>query len=110
MEVFLFTSKNFGQLHSFLFSLTLPKYSSILKSLILFHVFDKLRNGKMRELEKNIERKIETFTVLPVLLHPKSRGTIRLRSRDPFDQPIIDPNYLDHPDDAETLLTGTENI
>ena len=108
MEVFLFTSKNFGLLH-YLFSLTLARYSFILKSLILFHVFDKLRNGKMRELEKNIERKIETFTILPILLHPKSRGTIRLRSRDPFDQPIIDPNYLHHPDDTKTLLTGTEN-
>ena len=41
------------------------------------------------------------------LLHPKSRGEIRL---DPlgerYDRPIIDPKYLSHPDDVEVLLRG----
>ena len=32
-----------------------------------------------------------TFTMDPVLLRPKSRGYIRLRSKNPYDQPIINP-------------------
>ncbi|KAL3868340.1 hypothetical protein ACJMK2_041157 [Sinanodonta woodiana] len=40
------------------------------------------------------------------LLHPKSKGTIRLRSRNPFDPPIIDPNYLAEEDDVKTFIRG----
>jgi choline dehydrogenase len=32
--------------------------------------------------------------LLSLLLRPKSRGKILLRSVDPFDKPIIQPNYL----------------
>ncbi|XP_021368482.1 glucose dehydrogenase [FAD, quinone]-like [Mizuhopecten yessoensis] len=48
--------------------------------------------------------KVETILFLPILLRPKSRGYIRLKSRDPFDYPDIDPNYLEHPDDVHTLI------
>jgi len=47
-------------------------------------------------------------TVMPTLLRPKSRGSITLKSRDPFDLPIINPNYLDHNDDVETLIAGLQ--
>ncbi len=30
----------------------------------------------------------------PILLKPQSRGTIALRSADPYDKPLIDPRYL----------------
>lgn len=43
---------------------------------------------------------------MPTLLRPKSRGSIRLRSGDPFESPIIDPNYLEHPDDVKTFVAG----
>ena len=33
----------------------------------------------------------EGFFILPVLLHPKSRGQVRLRSRDPMDPPMVIP-------------------
>lgn len=39
-------------------------------------------------------------------LRPKSRGTVRLASSNPFDQPAIDPNFLSHPDDRKNLLAG----
>ncbi|XP_062603390.1 alcohol dehydrogenase [acceptor]-like [Saccostrea cucullata] len=51
-----------------------------------------------------------SFFTENILLHPKSRGTIRLQSTDPFDPPLIDPNYLDHPDDMKTLLKGVEQF
>lgn len=41
-------------------------------------------------------------------LRPKSRGTVRLASSNPFDQPAIDPNFLSHPDDRKNLLEGVK--
>ncbi|MCV2893410.1 GMC family oxidoreductase [Lentibacter sp. XHP0401] len=39
-------------------------------------------------------------------LLPKSRGRIRLGSRDPFAPAMIEANYLSHPDDIGVLLKG----
>ena len=44
------------------------------------------------------------------LLRPESTGEITLASDDPFDEPVIDPNYLDDPKDMETLVTGMERV
>lgn len=46
----------------------------------------------------------ESFALNPVLLRPKSRGYIRLRSANPRDAPAIDPRYLTHADDVWTLV------
>ncbi|RWS11935.1 glucose dehydrogenase (acceptor)-like protein 3 [Dinothrombium tinctorium] len=46
----------------------------------------------------------ETFSLYPVLLRPKSRGFIKLRSSDPNDPPVIQPNYLTHPDDILSMV------
>lgn len=46
------------------------------------------------------------MAVVPVLLRPQSRGTIRLRSRNPFDPPVIDPRYLTEEADWQPLETG----
>lgn len=50
----------------------------------------------------------EGLTVGAILLRPRSRGTIRLRSADPADKPVIDPRYLSDPDgiDEATMLAG----
>lgn len=44
------------------------------------------------------------FTVGGFLLLPKSRGSVHARSSDPLELPAIQPNYLDHPDDAAGAL------
>ncbi len=50
---------------------------------------------------------ITGFVVVPGLLHPKSVGAIRLdTARGPLEPPLINPNYLSHPDDVEVLLRG----
>ena len=46
--------------------------------------------------------------LLPSLSRPKSRGSIRLASRDPFVHPLIDPNYLTDQNDVDTLVAGTK--
>ncbi len=40
------------------------------------------------------------------LLRPKSRGTVKLASNNAADPLLIDPAFLDHPDDLEQLLEG----
>ena len=46
------------------------------------------------------------YTILPTLLKPQSRGTVTLRSANPFDAPVIDPRYLEAEADRLTLLAG----
>lgn len=41
-----------------------------------------------------------------MLLHPKSKGEIKLRSSNSFDPPLIDPKYLSNEDDIALLIDG----
>lgn len=47
------------------------------------------------------------FVCLPTLLRPESKGSITLRSTDPFDYPVIRANYLDKQEDMELLIRGS---
>ncbi len=40
------------------------------------------------------------------LLRPKSIGELTLASADPFAAPLINPRFLEHPDDLEGMLKG----
>ncbi len=46
------------------------------------------------------------YGIRPTLLHPDSRGEIRLRSADPRDPPRICYNFLSAPNDLATLREG----
>ncbi|XP_031636386.1 glucose dehydrogenase [FAD, quinone] [Contarinia nasturtii] len=50
----------------------------------------------------------DTWSILPMLLRPKSTGSIRLRSRNPFDYPYIYPNYFFDDSDLKTLVEGVK--
>ncbi|XP_067014940.2 glucose dehydrogenase [FAD, quinone] [Anabrus simplex] len=50
----------------------------------------------------------DVFGVFPMMLRPKSRGYIRLRSNDPFKYPLMYHNYLTHPDDIRVMREGVK--
>ena len=50
------------------------------------------------------------FTVNSTFLRPRSRGTIKLKSSNPLDQPLVDPNYLDDPHDRKMALKSIRII
>eukprot|EP00479_Gromia_sphaerica_P009746 TRINITY_DN4210_c0_g1_i1.p1 TRINITY_DN4210_c0_g1~~TRINITY_DN4210_c0_g1_i1.p1 ORF type:complete len:148 (-),score=14.56 TRINITY_DN4210_c0_g1_i1:129-572(-) len=50
------------------------------------------------------------FVITSVLLHPKSVGYIELASNDPFDGPVINPKYLQHEADVNTLMKGLRKV
>ncbi|XP_045617718.2 glucose dehydrogenase [FAD, quinone]-like [Procambarus clarkii] len=64
-----------------------------------------LDRQKFKEYFKSIYGKA-AFSMRPTLVHPKSRGTVTLRSRDPREPPNIDPNFLSHPHDVAMLVKG----
>ncbi|MDM0110434.1 choline dehydrogenase [Variovorax sp. J22R24] len=43
-------------------------------------------------------------------IRPKSRGTVSLASANPAHQPVIDFNFLSHPDDMKTLIGGVRLV
>lgn len=45
-------------------------------------------------------------TLNSAYLHPRSRGTVKLKSGDPFEAPLIDPNYWADPHDREMSIEG----
>jgi choline dehydrogenase len=48
------------------------------------------------------------FLFCPTLVHPQSRGEVRLQSLDPQAPLIIQPNYLHHTVDCDVLVRGVE--
>ncbi|CAL7944275.1 unnamed protein product [Xylocopa violacea] len=50
----------------------------------------------------------DAWTIMPLLLRPRSRGTVRLRSSNPFHGPLINANYFSDPFDIATLVEGAK--
>jgi choline dehydrogenase-like flavoprotein len=48
----------------------------------------------------------DAIVIAPVLVSPKSRGRVWLRTNDPEDKPRILTNSLEHPDDLRSLVAG----
>lgn len=51
---------------------------------------------------------LDVFGVFPMMLRPKSRGFIKLRSKNPLEYPLLYHNYLTHPDDVGVLREGVK--
>src|SRR5690606_27061619 len=46
------------------------------------------------------------YQCIVAVSRPKARGSVRLRSADPSDPPVIDPNYMSDPHDWEVMRAG----
>jgi choline dehydrogenase-like flavoprotein len=58
-------------------------------------------------VDKDIHvRPQDGVTLNACLLRPASRGTVRLRSTDPADRPVVDNNYLADPEDLRLEIAG----
>lgn len=51
-------------------------------------------------------REASGITITTVLCKPRSRGTVKLRSANPADLPVVSPNLLKHPDDMRDVIDG----
>ena len=49
-----------------------------------------------------------TWALCGGLVAPKSRGTVKLKSSDPADRPVVDMQFLSHPDDVAALSRSIE--
>lgn len=50
----------------------------------------------------------DAWSIIPMLLRPRSVGSIKLRSSNPFDYPLIYPNYLSDDFDTKSLVEGVK--
>ena len=50
----------------------------------------------------------DAMTIAPVLVSPKARGEVWLRSADPADKPRILTNSLSDPEDVESMVAGMQ--
>ena len=50
------------------------------------------------------------FSISLCPLNPESRGRLRLRSSDPFEDPVINANYLSAPKDLQTMRDGLRRV
>lgn len=43
---------------------------------------------------------------LSTVIHPKSKGFLRLRNSDPLSKPLIYPKYMSHVEDINVMIEG----
>jgi choline dehydrogenase-like flavoprotein len=66
-----------------------------------------LREDLYQDVFKPIGNR-DAWTIMPLLLRPKSRGWVKLKSKNPFQYPLMKPNYFEESFDAKTLVEGAK--
>lgn len=51
-----------------------------------------------------------TTSAIAIITNPQSRGTVTLRSNNPLDSPLIDPNFLSHPFDRKAITEAMREM
>ncbi|KPJ11152.1 Glucose dehydrogenase [acceptor] [Papilio machaon] len=52
----------------------------------------------------------DTWSAVPILLHPKSKGYLELRDNNPFSHPKLYGNYFTDPQDMETMKEAVKYV
>ncbi|GFG37718.1 hypothetical protein Cfor_11791 [Coptotermes formosanus] len=63
--------------------------------------------GYSEEFYNDVYKTIQNFPCFmpaPIVLQPKSRGRVTLKSADPHEKPLIHQNFYENPEDLETHL------
>jgi len=62
----------------------------------------------MKDLRPDVNEQDHTegLTLLVQLIKPKSEGKLTLKSTNPFEQPNVDPQYLENTEDVDSLVKG----
>jgi hypothetical protein len=63
---------------------------------------------RQRDHRQGVPGAPNTWALCAGLVTPQSRGTVRLRSANPDDRPIVDMRFLSHPDDVAKLERSIE--
>ncbi|XP_018572224.1 glucose dehydrogenase [FAD, quinone]-like [Anoplophora glabripennis] len=61
-------------------------------------------NKQVTEQSAGLPKPYNDIQIWTVLLHPKSKGSVKLKSGSPLDFPIIDYNYYSVEEDKKTML------
>lgn len=70
-----------------------------------------IRDDIYNSLYKDIIREdLNVFMLFAMLLRPRSKGRILLKSKNPKHHPLIYPNYLDDPYDLDLMIRGLQKI
>lgn len=78
------------------FHLTSASTTSDDQAKIAHGITDEFYNAMFADI-----RNKDVFGVFPMMLRPKSRGFIKLQSKNPLRYPLIYHNYLTHPEDIQ---------
>ncbi|RVE50263.1 hypothetical protein evm_005098 [Chilo suppressalis] len=76
-------------------------------------LFGKRSNGLSDEAYAELYEDIlyePSFSVVPLLLRPKSRGYLKLRDANPYSPPRIYPNYYADPQDVNVMVEGARLV
>lgn len=66
-----------------------------------------LKDEYYEALFGEVENK-DLFGIFPMILRPRSRGFIKIQSKNPFRYPLLYHNYLTHPDDVNVMREGVK--
>lgn len=55
---------------------------------------------------EKLDNNTRQIQIIPALLHPKSRGYLKLKDNNPLSHPLIYAQYYTHPDDVKVVVEG----
>ncbi|XP_031787782.1 glucose dehydrogenase [FAD, quinone]-like isoform X1 [Nasonia vitripennis] len=65
---------------------------------------DEMYNTVFKPIENH-----DAWSIWPIVQNPRSVGRVSLKSKNPLDPPIIEPNFFEHPSDLELIVEGIKH-